>query len=128
MQLSRDQARTAGIVVLAALATTAAIYIARAFFIPLVLSLLFAVLLRPAVRRLEQAKVPTPAGALIVALLCLALLTAAGAALATPVQSWIRHAPATLASARQRLNQLRRPVREIEQAAQRVEGAVSGDS
>jgi len=126
MPLTLDKARTIGIVMLAAVAGTAALYLARSFFVPIMLSILFAVLLRPVVRRFEAIRIPTPIGALIVLLVLLGMLGAGGAALAAPAREWIAQAPQHVKEAEARLRQLRKPVQQITQAAERMEGAVAG--
>jgi predicted PurR-regulated permease PerM len=126
MPVVADKARTIGIVVLATVAGTGALYMARSFFVPLMLSILFAVLLRPVVRRFEALRVPTPIGALIVLVVVLGILGAGGAALAAPAREWVAQAPQHVKEAEARLRQLRKPVQQITQAAERMEGAVGG--
>ena len=119
-----DKARTVGIVVLATVAGAAALYLARSFFVPVMLSILFAVLLRPAVRWFETIRVPTPLGSLIVLVIVLGVLGGAGAGLATPAREWVAQAPRHVKAAEARLRQVRKPVQQITQAAERMEGAV----
>ncbi len=126
MPVALDKARTIGIVVLATVAGAGALYLARSFFVPLMLSILFAVLLRPVVRQFESFRIPTPIGALIVLIVVLGVLGAGGAALATPAREWVAQAPQHMKEAEARLGQLRRPVEQITQAAERMEGAVGG--
>jgi predicted PurR-regulated permease PerM len=126
MPVVADKARTIGIVVLATVAGAGALYLARSFFVPLMLSILFAVLLRPVVRRFEAFRVPTPIGALIVLVVVLGILGAGGAALAAPAREWVAQAPQHVKEAEARLRQLRKPVQQITQAAERMEGAVGG--
>jgi predicted PurR-regulated permease PerM len=126
MPVVADKARTIGIVVLATVAGAGALYLARSFFVPVMLSILFAVLLRPAVRWFERVRVPTPVGALIVLVIVLGVLGGAGAALAAPAREWVAQAPRHVKEAEARLRQLRKPVQQITQAAERMEGAVAG--
>jgi predicted PurR-regulated permease PerM len=126
MPVALDKARTIGIVVLATVAGAGALYLARSFFVPVMLSILFAVLLRPVVRWFESVRVPTPIGALIVLFLVLGVLGAGGAALAAPAREWVAQAPQHVKEAEARLGQLRKPVQQITQAAERMEGAVGG--
>ena len=127
MPVALDKARSIGIVVLATVVGTAALYLARSFFVPIMLSILFAVLLRPLVRRFEAVRIPTPVGALIVLLVVLGMLGAGGAALAAPAREWVAQAPQHVKEAEARLRQLRKPVQQIAQAAERMEGAVAGE-
>jgi predicted PurR-regulated permease PerM len=126
MPVALDKARTIGIVVLATVAGAVALYLARGFFVPIMLSILFAVLLRPVVRWFESVSVPTPVGALIVLFVVLGVLGAGGAALAAPAREWVAQAPQHVKEAEARLRQLRKPVQQITQAAERMEGAVGG--
>src|SRR5258706_1233236 len=64
--------------IIAAILTVGALYVARAFFIPLALALALHALLRPLVRGLERLRIPTPLGAAIIVLGAVAVgLTAA---------------------------------------------------
>jgi predicted PurR-regulated permease PerM len=126
MPVTLDKVRTLGIVVLATVAGVGALYLARSFFVPLMLSILFAVLLRPLVRWFEAVRVPTLVGALIVLFIVLGVLAAGGAALAAPAREWVAQAPQHVREAETRLRQLRKPVQQITQAAERMEGAVAG--
>jgi predicted PurR-regulated permease PerM len=126
MPVALEKARTIGIVLLATIAGAGALYLARSFFVPIMLSILFAVLLRPVVRWFESVRVPTPVGALLVLVIVLGVLVAGGAALATPAREWVAEAPRHVKDAEARLRLLRKPVQQITQAAERMEGAVSG--
>ncbi|HEX2637620.1 MAG TPA: AI-2E family transporter [Gemmatimonadales bacterium] len=113
---------SAGILVLATIAGGCALYLARDFFIPLALSILFTGLLRPVVRWLEAARLPPPVGATIVLVAFVGALVGAGLALAGPVRGWIGQAPSTLSAATRRLETLRRPMDQISAAAKKMEG------
>ena len=115
--------RSAGILVLATIAGGCALYLARDFFIPLALSILFTGLLRPVVRWLEGARLPPPVGATIVLVAFVGALVGTGLALADPVRGWIGQAPSTLAAATRRLETLRRPMDQISAVAKKMEGA-----
>jgi len=95
--------RTVALVILALAAVTAGLYYGRAVFVPIALAAVFTALLRPAVRVLERVKVPTPLAATLVVLASLALLAGAVYAFTAPVQTFVKDAPRTLASARAKL-------------------------
>jgi predicted PurR-regulated permease PerM len=95
--------RTVALVLLAVVAVTAGLYYGRAVFVPVALSAVFTALLRPPVRWLERAKVPTALGATLVVLAALAVLAGAVYAFATPVQGFVKDAPRTIAAARAKL-------------------------
>lgn len=95
--------RTVALVLLAIVAVTAGLYYGRAVFVPIALSAVFTALLRPPVRWLERAKVPTALGATLVLLASLAVLAGAIYTFATPVQGFVKDAPRTIATARAKL-------------------------
>jgi predicted PurR-regulated permease PerM len=115
--------RTVALVVLATLAVVAALYVGRPFLAPIALALLFDALLRPAVRRLERLRLPTPLAALIVLVAVLTIGALAVSFLESPVRDWVRRAPETLATARDKLDALRRPIQQIRHAAEAVDSA-----
>jgi predicted PurR-regulated permease PerM len=98
--------RTVALVVIATAVVFAALYLGRVVFVPLVLSLVFAALLRPMVRWLAEHKVPLWAGASIAVLLCMGALAGAGVAVVTPIQSFAKTAPAQIEKAKERLRTL----------------------
>jgi predicted PurR-regulated permease PerM len=120
-------ARAAALVTLAVLAVIAALYLARDFFIPIAVALLFNALLRPPVRLLERAGLPAPVGAGIVVLAFAGMLVGGAVALAGPVQHWIDQAPADFATAQVKLRNVRRSLGRISHAARQVEQATSAE-
>ena len=103
--------------VIAAILTVGALYVARAFFIPLALALGLHALLRPLVRGLERARIPTPLGAAIIVLGAVAAGTTAAWSLSGPVALWVEKAPATFANARAKLSDIARPLDRLTDAA-----------
>jgi predicted PurR-regulated permease PerM len=123
----RAPASSAAVIILATLATICALYFGREFFVPIALSILFTGLLRPLVRSLEAARLPTAAAATAVLLVLLGAVALGANALADPVRGWIAKAPQTLNDAEARLRKLRRPLQRITSAAERVESGGQGD-
>lgn len=121
MTAERPPAGSAALIILATLATICALYYGREFFVPIALSVLFTGLLRPLVRWLEAARIPTAAGATVVLVVFLGAVGLGANALADPVRGWIAKAPQTLNEAEARLRKLRRPLQQITSAAERVE-------
>ncbi len=109
---------SAAIRILAVLASVAALYFAREFFIPIALALCLHALLRPFVRFLERLRVPTPAGAAVVVILAVGAGVGAGWGISIPVQDWATKAPTALTAARRKLATLRRPFQRISEAAE----------
>ncbi len=115
------------LVILAAVASTGALYVGREFFAPLVLALLFTALLRPIVKLTARIGVPAPASATIIVVGILALAATGVFLLAQPVQAWVNHAPQTFAAARTKLEKFRRPVQKVTQAVEKVQQEVTGN-
>jgi predicted PurR-regulated permease PerM len=105
----------------------AALYFGRAFLIPIALAILFNTLLRPFVRRLEEAHVSAPVGATLVLTVVLGALTVAVMLLSDPVRDWVAKAPQSVAAAETRLRRLRGPAEQLSDAARRIEGAAHGE-
>lgn len=116
--MDSERPRSIGILILATLAVVAALYFGRAFFVPICLALLASALLRPVIRLLERMHIPTTAGAALVVLALLGLLIGSGAALATPVKTWMAEAPASFKVAKTKLAKARRSFDRVSQAAQ----------
>lgn len=98
--------------------SVAALALGKEFFIPIALALCFQALLTPLVRALGRLHVPAPAGATIVVLGALAVLTVGGWALSGPVRAWVDEAPANIATARRKLRELGRPLDRLTAAAE----------
>jgi predicted PurR-regulated permease PerM len=109
-----------GLFILAVLYT---LHFAQAFILPIVLAILLDFLLSPLVRALRKLRVPEPLGA---ALVVLGLLGALGTGmwyLSGPASSWLARAPQSMATVERKLQDLRRPVERVTEAAQQVEEA-----
>ena len=102
------------------IATFAVLYVARDFFIPLVLALLFALILVPAVHLLRRGHIPNAAGAAIVLVAFLGLLALAGYSLSGPLSTWIDKGPQIWARVSERLHSITRPMKELKTAAEKT--------
>ncbi|HEV7590548.1 MAG TPA: AI-2E family transporter [Longimicrobium sp.] len=98
-----ESVRTVALVLLALAAVTAGLYYGRDVFIPISLAAVFTALLRPPVRWLERVKLPTSVAATLVVVASLAVLAGAVLAFTAPVQTFVKDAPRTVASARAKL-------------------------
>lgn len=99
----------------------AALYVARAFLIPILLAMHLALVLSPAVRALRRLGLPGAAGA---ALVLFGLLAAAGAGfylLAAPTRAWMEKLPESFWIVEYRVRDLRKPVEAVRRAADEVE-------
>ncbi len=117
--------RSAGVTVLAVLAVLYTLYFAREFLLPITVAVLLNFLLSPLVRALARARLPNAVGAAAVVLALVGALGVAGYQLADPVQRWVAAAPATLATAQQKLRGVVRPVQQVTRTAERVANATA---
>jgi predicted PurR-regulated permease PerM len=118
--------RSASLLIVATVAAGVALYFAQEIFIPIALGLLFTALFRPVVRVLLRFRIPAPATATLVVLGCLALFGTAVFLLSKPVKTWVSEAPKTLAAARGKLEKVRRPIKQVSQAVEKVQKEVTG--
>ena len=128
---ARNQAALAGrhsasLLIVATVAAGFALDFAQEIFIPIALGLLFAALFRPVVRVLSRFQIPVPATATLVVLICLGVFATSVFLLFRPVKAWVSEAPRTLAAARGKLEQLRRPIKQVSQAVVQVQKEVTG--
>ncbi|MBN9509216.1 MAG: AI-2E family transporter [Alphaproteobacteria bacterium] len=70
-----------------------ALYVARGFFLPVVLAIVLKLLLQPLVRLLERLRVPRVAGALLAIGVVVATLAGLGMLLSSPAASWAEQLP-----------------------------------
>ena len=99
----------------------AACYLAQEILIPIVLSLLLSLLLSPVVTLLERIRLPRAAGSLFVLLALVGIASESVVLLAEPARNWIASAPATIKTIQQRLESLRAPFKEAQEASKRIE-------
>jgi len=97
------------------------LYFGRAFFLPIVLSLLLSFLWSPVVRGLKKFHIPEALSAALIVLGMLGLLGFGIVQLATPAYDWMGKAPQSLRKIESRIRDLKRPVQTMSQATQQVE-------
>jgi len=107
-----------GLFVLAAFYT---LYLARSFFLPIILALLLSLLLNPVVRGLKRLHIPEGLGAALIVLGLLGVLGLGVYELATPAYDWMQQAPQSLRKIEARLRQLKKPVQTVSKATEQVE-------
>lgn len=113
-------------VLLAVLAVGAILYFAAVAFIPVALALFFALLLSPAVDRLQRLHLPR---ALAAAIVMLALLLAGAAVVdivSTPAKEWLARAPQTLRKIEQRIRPVRSVLAQVDAVKERADQIAQG--
>lgn len=97
------------------------LYLARDFFLPIILAILLHFLLRPAVRLLKKGRVPEQLGAALVLIVLLSGFGFGFYELSGPASTWIAQVPPTLKKVEAEIRQLRGPVQQVKKAADQVE-------
>ena len=104
------------------------LYFASALFIPIALALLLNLLLAPAVRGLRKhLHLPHGVGAGLVLVLLLATVAVSFYGLSGPATRWLAELPVAMVNVEQKLETLRRPVEEVQQAADKVADMATPD-
>ena len=102
-------------------------YFAQAVLIPIALALLLNLLLAPAVRFLKRyLRLPEGIGAGLVLVLLVATVGLAIYGLSGPATRWVHQIPVAMSEARDKIDELRKPVKEVQEAAQKVEAMAKG--
>jgi predicted PurR-regulated permease PerM len=104
-----------------------ALYVAAEVLIPLVLALLFSLVFSPLVRSLERTRIPAPVGALVAVLTLIAIIGSAVYFLSEPASTWMAEAPSALRKIEGSVAELRKPIEDIQAAADSV-GQLTDDT
>ncbi len=96
-------------------------YFARSVILPVVLAMLLALILYPAVRVLKRCALPEPVGAAVVVLATLAVLAFGVYRLFEPASEWVSKMPQVISQVERKLGFVRKSVAEVSKAAERVE-------
>jgi predicted PurR-regulated permease PerM len=107
--------------VLVVLAVLYTLYFARAVLLPIVLALLLALMLMPAVRGLQRLHLPRPLGAAVVVATLVACLGGLAGWIYEPATQWIEKAPATISEVERKLRAFRKSVEEMAKMAEKVQ-------
>ncbi len=108
----------AGLLVLAILYT---LYFARAVLLPVVLAILLALILMPAVRALHWLHIPRALGAAVVVVALVNILIGLISWIYDPATQWIEKAPSTLSEVERKMRGIRKSVDEVAKVAERME-------
>ncbi|HSA80708.1 MAG TPA: AI-2E family transporter [Geminicoccaceae bacterium] len=103
-------------------------YFAKAVLIPIALAMLLNLLLAPLVRGLRKyLRLPEGFGAALVLLLGVGIVAGAIYGLSGPTTRWLDELPLAMIDLREKVEELRRPVAEVQEAAQKVENLAQGE-
>ncbi len=97
------------------------LYLARDFFLPIILAILLHFLLRPAVRLLKKARLPEELGAALVLIVLISAFGFGFYELSGPASTWIAQAPPTLQGIENEIRNMQGPVQQVKKAADQVE-------
>jgi predicted PurR-regulated permease PerM len=115
--------------VLAVIALVAALYLARAFFVPLLIGILASYALRPLVDWLEAHYIPRPAGAGLVLVALIGSLSWVGYSLRDDAAATIERLPEAARKLRQTMTDARAtgqtPLQNMQEAANEIQGAAA---
>ncbi len=102
-------------------------YFAQAVLIPIALALLLNLLLAPVVRGLKRyLRLPETVGAGLVLILLVAAVGLTIYGLSGPAARWLHDLPVAMIDVRDKVEALRQPVKEVQEAAQKVEAMAKG--
>jgi predicted PurR-regulated permease PerM len=107
--------------VLAAIAICVALFVARAYLLPLATALVFAVVLAPVCGFFEWFRIPRVIAALFALIFAGATAYAGFALIAQPAAHWVENAPATLDKAERQLKKLREPFKPLQDFSKEVD-------
>lgn len=127
----RNSCVNTGVAILAVIAVIAALYLARAFFVPLLIGILTSYTFRPAVDWMASHRMPRPAGAALAMIALAGTLSWIGYSLADDTAAIIERLPEAARKIRQSLKEThagaRTPLQNMQEAANEIQ-AVASDS
>lgn len=112
---------TVGVIGLLTLGIFYTLYFAQSLFVPVVVAMLLALLLGPAVTRLSRIGVPEGLGAALVVLVLVVSVLAAVYTLSGPAARWISDAPDNLGRIEVKLRSIQKTVEGMKKATEQVE-------
>lgn len=122
---SRSNVFLRGLFVLAIFYT---LYFARVIVLPIVLALLLTLILSPVIGLLKRLGMPEPLGAAVVVAALVSLLGFGVYSLIDPASAWIDRVPGTMEQVENKMRGVRKSVRAVTKAADKVEEITSGEA
>src|SRR5687768_4168654 len=125
----RDTGSSLALIALAVIALVGALYLARGFFVPLLIGILASYALHPLVDRLEGWRLPRSVGAALVLAIAVGGVSWVGIAISDDAEALIEKLPEAARKLRHELNRTRSSapsaLQNVQQAAQEIEGAAA---
>jgi predicted PurR-regulated permease PerM len=103
------------------LALLGAAYIARDIIVPLILAFVLNLLLQPALRLLDQLRVPRTASASLLIVVLLAMIVGLGTAISGPAETWAAKLPQGIPRLQERLSFVQAPINSLQQFLRQIE-------
>ena len=97
------------------------LYLARSFFLPIILAILLSFLLTPLMRGLKKLRIPSGLGAAILVFGLLGLIGVGVYELADPALEWMEQAPRSFRNVERKLREFKKPVQTMSRATEQVE-------
>ncbi|WP_041354732.1 AI-2E family transporter [Nitrosococcus halophilus] len=104
------------------------LYVARSFFLPIIIAFLLNLLLAPFVRSLKKIGVNEKLTAAFIVIALLEGVTFSVLTLAEPASQWMQKSPILLQQAERKLFPLKKAIEEVEKKAEEVEDLTKADS
>jgi predicted PurR-regulated permease PerM len=112
--------------VMAIIALCAALWLAKAFLLPIAVALVFSVILGPMCSRIEWFWIPRPIAALMALIIAGGVAYLAFALIAEPASRWMENAPQTIQRAERQLRKLQEPLKPLTDISKEVQGLQIG--
>ncbi len=107
--------------VLAIIALCGALWLGKAFLLPIAVALVFSVILGPVCNRIEWFWIPRPIAALMALIIAGGLAYLAFALIAEPASRWMENAPQTIQRAERQLRKLQEPLKPLTDISKEVQ-------
>lgn len=108
--------------VMAIIALCAALWLAKAFLLPIAVALVFSVILGPICSRIEWFRIPRPVAALMGLILAGGVAWLAFSLIAEPASRWMENAPQTIQRAERQLRKLQEPLKPLTDISKEMQG------
>jgi len=123
---SREAVKSTALAGLFMLACFYTVYLARVFFFPVTLAIVFKFLLHPLVRFLARSRLPLPVGSAIVMIGGFALVGGVLFELSGPISIWVDRVPEISYRLQHEFERLRGPLERVTQASEQLQNVARG--